>query len=77
MTIELPSSISFCCSHHHHRYDDHHYDHCVNRISKFNAQAAPLKISQLNEAAIKAVSDGDPQLISLQKSNDFVCLAIR
>lgn len=43
MTIELPSSISFCCSHHHHRYDDHCYDHCVNRISKFNAASSAFK----------------------------------
>lgn len=46
-------------------------------LANFMRQAAPLKISQLNEAAIKAVSDGDLQVISLQKSNDFVCLAIR
>lgn len=46
-------------------------------LANLMRQAAPLKISQLNEAAIKAVSDGDLQVISLQKSNDFVCLAIR
>lgn len=46
-------------------------------LANLMRQAAPLKIYQLNEAAIKAVSVGDPQLISLQKSNDFVCLAIR
>lgn len=46
-------------------------------LANLMRQAAPLKIYKLNEAAIKAVSVGDPQLISLQKSNDFVCHAIR